>query len=133
MESRITPFLMFTGQAEEAMNLYASVFPDAEIEQIQRYGEGEDGAEGTVMRAVFRLQNQRFVCIDSPPVHAFGFTPSISMFVECPSAEEVDRICARLSDGGSVMMPLGEYPFSNRFAWISDHFGVSWQLSLALD
>ena len=133
MESRVTPFLMFTGQAEEAMTLYASVFPDAEIEQIQRYGASEDGVEGTVMRAVFRLQNQRFMCIDSPAVHAFGFTPSVSMFVECPNAEEVDRVYARLSDGGSVMMPLSEYPFSNRFAWISDRFGVSWQLSLALD
>ncbi len=133
MESRITPFLMFIGRAEEAMNLYASVFPDAEIEKIQRYGAGDGGVEGTVMRAVFRLQNQRFMCIDSPDVHGFSFTPSISMFVECPSAEEVDRIYAVLSDGGSVMMPLGEYPFSGRFAWISDRFGVSWQLSLALD
>jgi len=133
VESRITPFLMFTGQAEEAMNFYTSVFPDAEIEKIQRYGAGEGGAEGTVMRAVFRLQNQRFMCIDSPPMHDFGFTPSFSILVECPSVEEVDRIYALLSDGGSVMMPLSEYPFSDRFAWIGDRFGVSWQLSVALD
>ena len=133
MESRVTPFLMFTGQAEEAMNLYASVFPDAQIEKIERYGAGEGGAEGTVMRAVLRLQNQRIMCIDSPPVHEFGFTPSFSLFVECPNAEEIDRIFAILSDGGSVMMPLGEYPFSGRFAWISDRFGVSWQMSLPLD
>ncbi len=130
---RVTPFLMFTGNAEQAMQLYTSVFPDSEIESIERYAPGEPGAEGTVKTASFRLGNQRVRCIDSPPVHDFGFTPSFSIFVDFQSAEDVDQAFAKLSDGGQVMMPLDAYPFSSRFAWCSDRFGVSWQLNLAGD
>lgn len=130
MSSTITPFLMFTGQAEEAMRLYTSVFPDSEVEEIQYHKAGDSGVEGTVKRGSFRLNNQRFICFDSPPVHDFTFTPSISMFVDFGSADEVDTAFHRLSEGGSVFMPLGTYPFSERFGWINDRFGVSWQLSL---
>ncbi len=126
----ITPFLMFTGQAEAAMNLYASIFPDAEIEQIERNPAGEGEAQGTITRALFRLQNQRFMCIDSPDVHAFSFTPAISLFVDFDSVAELERAFEQLAEDGQVLMPLDAYPFSSRFAWINDRFGVSWQLNL---
>lgn len=131
MPVRITPFLMFAGNAEAAMQLYTSVFGDAEIETIERYGAGEDGPEGTLKGAVLRLSGQRLRFFDSPVEHGFGFTPAISFFVDFGSEEELNRAFASLSDGGAVLMPLGAYPFSPRFAWVNDRFGVSWQLNLA--
>ena len=126
---RITPFLMFEGQAEEAMNFYVSLFDRAEIRNIIRYGPEGPGDEGTVMLDTFSLDGQEFMCIDSNVQHAFTFTPAISLYVTCDSPEEVDRLFAALSDGGEVMMPLDAYPFSERFAWVADRFGVSWQLT----
>lgn len=127
---QISTFLMFTGQAEAAIALYMSVFANSQILSLTRYGSGEDGTEGTVKLATFSLNGQEFMAIDSNPVHAFTFTPSISLFVKCADEAEIDRVYAALSDGGGVMMPLGAYPFARKFAWIADRFGVSWQLSL---
>ena len=70
-------------------------------------------------------------CIDSPIKHAFGFTPSISLFVECEDKTELDQAFAALSDGGAVLMPPGNYGFSVKFAWLNDRFGVSWQFNWA--
>jgi predicted 3-demethylubiquinone-9 3-methyltransferase (glyoxalase superfamily) len=132
MAERITTFLMFQdGCAEQAMKFYVSLFPDSAIDRIERYGAEGPGPEGTVVRADFTLNGRQLICIDSPVRHAFGFTPSVSLFVDCASEEEIDRLFAALSDGGEVMMPLGEYPFAARYAWIADRFGVSWQLSRA--
>ncbi len=131
MSTKVTTFLMFEGQAEEAMTLYVSLFPNSSITEIQRYGAEGPGAEGSVMRAVFSLSGREFFCIDSPAKHGFGFTPAISLFVDCDTEAEVDRLFAGLSEGGQVMMPLSAYPFSPKFAWCSDRFGVSWQLSLS--
>jgi predicted 3-demethylubiquinone-9 3-methyltransferase (glyoxalase superfamily) len=125
----LTPFLMFTGQAEEAMNFYVSAFPDAEIIDVDRYGPEEPDREGTVRTASFRIADQTLLCIDSPDVHAFGFTPSVSFFFDCPDEASLDALFDRLSDQGQVMMPPGQYPFAQRYAWVSDRFGVSWQLS----
>lgn len=130
MPPRITPFLMFEGKAEEAMRYYTSVFPGSEIERIERYDADEPGAAGMVKQAIFRLNDQRFMCIDSPVHHAFTFTAAMSLFVDCQTEAEVDRIFALLSDGGAILMPIGSYPFSQRFVWLTDRFGVSWQLNL---
>jgi predicted 3-demethylubiquinone-9 3-methyltransferase (glyoxalase superfamily) len=127
---KFTTFLMFIGQAEAAMKLYTSLFKQSEILTITRYGSGEGGAEGTVQHATFTLNGQEFMCIDSSDVHAFTFTPSISLYVRCESEEEIDRVFAALSAGGQILMPLDQYPFSPKFGWLSDRFGVSWQLSL---
>ncbi len=127
----LTPFLMFTGRAEEAMRFYVSVFPDAEVVDLERYGPDDAGAEGNVRRATFQIAGQSFLCIDSPAVHDFGFTPSVSFFLDCPSEGDLDALFDRLSEGGSVLMPAGEYPFARRFAWLNDRFGVSWQLNVA--
>lgn len=131
--SKVTPFLMFTGRAEEALAFYAGLFDDAAYEVIERYGPEGPGAEGSVMHARLRIGDQAFMAFDSPPVHAFDFTPSLSLFVSCESEDEIDRLFAGLSEGGVVMMPLStEYGFSAKYAWLSDRFGVSWQLSLGL-
>jgi len=128
---KITTFLMFTGNAEEAMDFYMSLFAGSQILEITRYGPGEAGAEGSVMHATFLLNGQEFMCIDSNVEHAFTFTPAISLYVNCKTEAEIDRLFERLTQAGQVLMPLEQYPFSQKFAWVSDRFGVSWQLNLA--
>lgn len=129
--TQITPMLMFVGDAEEAMNLYVSLFPDAEVLDVDRYGPGEPGAEGSIKRATFRLGTQQLLCIDSPVPHDFTFTPSFSLFVECESEQQLDTWFYKLGNDGAVMMPPGDYGFSKKFTWLADRFGVSWQLNLA--
>jgi predicted 3-demethylubiquinone-9 3-methyltransferase (glyoxalase superfamily) len=121
---------MFEGKAEEAINFYVSLFPGSALLEIARYGPGGPGAEGSVMRATFAVAGQQIMCIDSPIKHAFTFTPAISLFVTCDSEEEFRRLAAALSKGGSELMPPGDYGFSRLFAWVSDRYGVSWQLNL---
>lgn len=130
---KFTTFLMFTGQAEAAMKLYTSLFKQSAIVNITRYGANDLGAEGTVQHATFTLNGQEFMAIDSNAVHAFTFTPSISLYVRCEDEAEIDRVFAALSAGGQILMPLDQYPFSKKFGWLADRFGVSWQLSLASD
>lgn len=128
--TQVTPFLMFEGNAEEAMNFYVSLFPNSHVISISRYGPGQVGKEGTVVRALFSLSGQSVMCIDSPMKHNFTFTPSMSMFVDCANEAQLDELFEKLSTGGNVMMPVDNYGFSLRFAWVSDRFGVSWQLNL---
>lgn len=128
---KITTFLMFEGAAEEAMTFYLSLFDDAEVLHIQRYGPGEQGAEGTVQHAAFTLAGQQFMCIDGGTEHAFTFTPSVSLFVQCESDDEITRLYTTLAEGGEPLMPLGSYGFSQQFGWVNDRYGVSWQLTLA--
>ncbi|WP_439575564.1 VOC family protein [Phreatobacter sp.] len=121
---------MFEGAAEAAMTFYVSVFPDAALVAVDRYGPAEAGPEGSVKTARFTIAGREIMCIDSPAKHAFGFTPSMSLFVDCEAQDEIERLAAALGEGGSVMMPLGNYGFSRQFAWVQDRFGVSWQLNL---
>ncbi|WP_064713511.1 VOC family protein [Rhizobium bangladeshense] len=128
---RLTPFLMFQGgKAEQAMQFYASIFPKAQITALERYGPGATGPEGTVMRAQIEIAGQAVMCVDSPINHAFDFTPSFSFFVDCDDEDELDRLSSALSENGVTLMPLGDYGFSRKFAWVNDQFGVSWQLNL---
>lgn len=131
MAHTATPFLMFQGEAEEALHLYASLFPRSDVIELARYGPDGPGPEGTVHRAIVQIAGQRFMVIDAPTEHAFSFTPSWSIFVDCETAEEQADAFARLSDGGHVLMPLDDYGFSRCFGWVADRFGVSWQLDLA--
>ena len=119
------------GRAEEAINFYVSAFENSEIVDFERYGPGEDEPEGTVKRATFSLGGQEIMAMDSSGQHAFTFTPAMSIFVECESEQELDHLYATLSDGGTVLMPVQAYPFSARFGWLADKFGVSWQLNLS--
>lgn len=118
------------GRAEEAMNYYISLFKNSKVLQINRYEAGEEGEKGTVKHAVFSLNGQEFMTMDSNREHPFTFTPSISLFVQCETEEEIDELFKKLSDSGEVLMPLDEYPFSEKFGWVEDKFGVSWQLNL---
>lgn len=123
---------MFEGKAEEAMTLYTSLFDDSEIVSITKYGSDGPGgpeAEGTVQNAVFSLKGQRYLAFDSYIEHDFSFTPSISLFVECESEEELETLFKNLNEGGEVLMPLDNYGFSTKYGWVNDRFGVSWQLN----
>jgi predicted 3-demethylubiquinone-9 3-methyltransferase (glyoxalase superfamily) len=126
----VRPFLMFQGSAQAAMDFYVSLFVGAEIIDVVRYGPGEPGAEGSVKTASFSIAGQTVMCIDSPVRHDFSFTPAFSLFVDCSSEDEINRIASALSQSGAVLMPLADYGFSRRFAWITDRYGVSWQLNL---
>lgn len=128
MAQQVRTHLMFEGTAEEAINFYVSLFENSEIRDVKRYEEG--GNEGKVVFAGFRLNEHEFTCADSPIQHDFGFTPAISIFVDCESLEELQRVHSSLSEGGEVLMPLDNYGFSKKFAWVNDRYGVSWQLNL---
>lgn len=130
MARSLIPQLMFDGDAEAAMALYVSLFPDSRIDEVTRYGAEGPGREGSVMRARFTVAGQALACIDSPVKHAFGFTPALSLFVECQDEAEIERVFAALLEGGNELMPLGDYGFSRRFGWLNDRYGVSWQLNL---
>jgi predicted 3-demethylubiquinone-9 3-methyltransferase (glyoxalase superfamily) len=127
----LTPFLMFIGRAEEAMNFYVDTFPDAEILSLDHAGPDDPSGEGTVRGATFRIANQTLRCIDSPDVHGFGFTPAVSFFYDCDDEDQFTAIFDKLSVDGSILMPPDAYPFAKRFAWLNDRFGLSWQLSVA--
>jgi predicted 3-demethylubiquinone-9 3-methyltransferase (glyoxalase superfamily) len=130
MPRSVVTQLMFEGKAEEAMTFYVSLFGGS-VTAVEKYGPGGHGKEGSVMRAEFTVGGHRLACIDSPVPHAFTFTPSASLFVECADEGELDRAFAALAEGGAVLMPPGNYGFSQKFVWLSDRFGVSWQLNLA--
>lgn len=125
---KIKSCLWYDHQAEEATNFYVSIFKDAEVLRVDRYGENTPGEPGTVMSTSFRIANQEFMTINGGP--HFTFTPAVSYFVTSQDEADVNRIWTALSDGGSVLMPLGEHPFSAKFGWTNDKYGVSWQVSV---
>jgi predicted 3-demethylubiquinone-9 3-methyltransferase (glyoxalase superfamily) len=119
MIRNVSTYLLFTGEAAEALALYMDVFPQSE----------SSVRDGPVYMADWRLAGHDVMLVDSPPVHDFTFTPSMSLFVDFEDAAALDAAFAKLSDGGSVMMPVDNYGFSQRFGWVADRFGVSWQLN----
>ncbi len=128
----MTPFLMFQGgKGEEALDFYVATIPDSHVVAIERFGAGDPGPEGTIKRAHVVIAGQAVMAHDSFVTHGFDFTPSFSFFVNCGDEEEFDRLTAALSEGGQVLMPPGNYGWSRKFGWISDRFGVSWQVELA--
>ena len=116
MQKKITTFLTFDGQAEEAIEFYTSTFPDSKILSTSRYGAGGPGPEGSLMSATFELAGQEFVALNGGP--SFTFSQGISLFVDCETQDEVDELWERLTDGGEPG-PCG---------WLTDRFGVSWQI-----
>ncbi|KAA6453335.1 VOC family protein [Bacillus swezeyi] len=126
--TKITPFLMFQGHAEKAMNTYISLIEDSERRVWFAMGQMN---KGSVKHGVFSLNRQEFMCIDSPVEHDFTFTPSFSMFLTCDTEAEINRFYQELARGREVLMPLGDYGFSQKFGWIVDQFGVSWQIDLS--
>lgn len=131
MTQTFTPFLTFQGgKAEAAMTFYCSVFPNSEIKRVNRYAAGMPGPEGTVVMAEFSLNGRSFLASDSPVKHDWDFTPAVSVFVTCTSAEELDATFNALAEGGQVYMPIDNYGPLQRFGWVGDKFGVTWQLNL---
>lgn len=128
--TKVHPFLMFEGKAEEAMNFYVSLFPLSAVTGVVRYGPGGAAPEGSIQKATFTVAGQTVLCTDSPVKHAFTFTPAFSFFVTCGSEDELRRFTAALSEQGATFMPLDNYGFSRMFAWVQDRYGVSWQLNL---
>jgi predicted 3-demethylubiquinone-9 3-methyltransferase (glyoxalase superfamily) len=113
---KITPFLWFDGNAEEAMNLYVSVFKNSKVVSVTRYGEAGPGPKGTVMSATFQLEGQQFYALNGGP--QYKFTPAISLFVSCETQQEVDELWNKLSAGGH----------KDRCGWLQDKYGLSWQI-----
>ncbi|MBT8232094.1 MAG: VOC family protein [Bacteroidia bacterium] len=131
IKGEIATFLMFQKEdAEQAMNFYIGLFDNSEIVNIKRWGKEGSGKEGTIMHAIFRLNGKLFMCSDSPPIHAWGFTPAVSNFVECVDENQLEQLFTKLSENGKVMMPIDNYGFSQKFGFVEDQFGVSWQLNL---
>jgi predicted 3-demethylubiquinone-9 3-methyltransferase (glyoxalase superfamily) len=130
---KISPFLWFDTQALDAANFYASVFKNARVKTSNRYSdEGAAGAgmqQGSIMAVVFELEGQEFTALNGGPV--FKISPSISFMVNCRTEEKINNLWYKLSEGGKVLMELNKYPFSERYGWIEDKFGVSWQLILS--
>ena len=126
---KIVPFLWFDGKAGEAANFYASIFKNSKIDRITRYGEAGPGPKGTVMSVIFQLEGQEFYALNGGP--QFTFSPAISFFFNCETQEEINDLWNKLSESGTVLMELEKYPFSEKFGWVEDKFGVSWQLNLA--
>jgi predicted 3-demethylubiquinone-9 3-methyltransferase (glyoxalase superfamily) len=116
MSQRITPFLWFDSNAEEAANFYVSVFPNSEITEVSRYGEAGPRAAGSVMVVSFRLDGQEFLALNGGPV--FTFTEAVSFSIACANQKEVDYYWDKLADGGEPG-PCG---------WLKDKFGLSWQV-----
>lgn len=119
-----TTFLMFQGQANEAIQQYQQWFPELQVESLTYMENSQQ-----VAMAVLHLKGLKIMVNDSVIQHNFTFTPSTSIFVECESVEEIDSLVAQILEGGQALMPLDNYGFSKKFAWIQDRFGVSWQLT----
>jgi predicted 3-demethylubiquinone-9 3-methyltransferase (glyoxalase superfamily) len=118
-----------SGKAQAALDLYASVFPGFKVMSMDKYGPGH-ATPGLIKIAKVDFHGHLMKIIDSPVPHKFDFTPSISLLVDFDEAADLDRTFNRLANGGDVKMPLGDYGFSARFGWLTDLFGVSWQLNL---
>jgi predicted 3-demethylubiquinone-9 3-methyltransferase (glyoxalase superfamily) len=113
---KITPFLWFDGNAEEAVNFYISIFKNSKMGKISRYGDAGPGPKGSVMSLTFQIEGQEFFALNGGP--QFKFTPAISFFVNCETQQEVDDLWEKLSAGGRT----------DRCGWLQDKFGLSWQI-----
>ncbi|MFT9816894.1 VOC family protein [Lysinibacillus sp. NPDC056185] len=119
-----TTFLMFQGQANEAIQQYQQWFSELQVESLTYMENSQQ-----IAMAVLYLKGLKMMVNDSVIQHNFTFTPSTSIFMECESEEEIDSLVAQILEGGQALMPLNNYGFSKKFAWIQDRFGVSWQLT----
>jgi len=115
-KQKITPFLWFDSSAEEAANLYVSVFKNSKVTSVSRYGEAGPGPKGSAMSVTFQLDGQEFMARNGGPL--FKFTEAISFFVNCETQDEIDRLWSKLGDGGEP----------GQCGWLRDKFGLSWQI-----
>jgi predicted 3-demethylubiquinone-9 3-methyltransferase (glyoxalase superfamily) len=113
---KITPFLWFDNQAEEAMNFYVSIFKNSKVLGVTRYGDAGPGPKGSVMTAAFELDGQKFTALNGGP--HFKFTEAVSFVVNCTTQEEVDYFWKKLAQGGQ----------ESQCGWLKDKYGLSWQV-----
>jgi predicted 3-demethylubiquinone-9 3-methyltransferase (glyoxalase superfamily) len=113
---KITPFLWFDGQAEEAAKFYCSLFPRSRITEVRRYGEAGPGRKGSVMTVSFQLAGQEFTALNGGP--EYQFTPAVSFYISCKTQREIDRLWEKLLRGGQPQ----------QCGWITDRFGLTWQV-----
>jgi predicted 3-demethylubiquinone-9 3-methyltransferase (glyoxalase superfamily) len=131
---KITPCLWFDTHAEEAMNRLTTTFQNSKITTLQRYPEmpidvpSQQNMAGKVLTGIFELDGYQFMCLDGGPM--FKFTPAVSFFVNCETEAELDKIWGVLSEDATTLMPLQAYPFSEKFGWLQDKYGVAWQVNL---
>jgi two-component system sensor histidine kinase QseC len=114
---KISPCLWFDGQAEEAVQLYVSIFPNAKINEITRWGDTGPGKKGSVLTVTFTIEGQDFMALNGGP--EYKFTPAISLMVSCRTQEEVDTLWSKLTAQGGEEVQCG---------WVTDKYGVSWQV-----
>ncbi|MFJ7649476.1 VOC family protein [Lysinibacillus sp. NPDC097279] len=119
-----TTFLMFQGQAHNALEQYKQWFPELSVESLTYVENTQQIAMAEIV-----LKGMKIKLNDSPIKHNFSFTPAISIFLECETQEEIKSLTEQILDGGQALMPLDNYGFSKQFSWIQDRFGVSWQLT----
>lgn len=128
---KIIPHLWFNDEAEEAAEFYTTLFERSNIGSVSRYSEeGKEihGQEaGSVMTVDFNLAGQSFIALNGGP--HFNFTPAISFYVTCETEEEVNRLWIKLSEGGMALMPLDKYDWSEKYGWVKDRYGLTWQIS----
>ncbi|TCT02611.1 VOC family protein [Aquabacter spiritensis] len=117
IRQKITPFLWFDGNAEEAVDFYVAAFPDSRILKVGRYGKAGPGPEGSVMTIAFELAGQTFGAINGGP--HFKFTGAVSLFVDCETQAEIDRLWTTLGEGGE----------GHDCGWLTDRFGLTWQIN----
>lgn len=126
----ITPTLWFDQDAEDAAAFYVSVFEESTLGDVTKYTGASAAASGqepgSTMTVSFELEGYAFVALNGGP--QFAFTPAISFIVNCPTTDAVDHLWAVLSEDGRTLMPLDDYPFSDRYGWLEGRYGVSWQL-----
>ena len=128
MAMSVSTHLMFQGSMDEAINLYRSVFPEFVVQSQELHDSGE--LKGKVRLAHVKFAGHDLIFYDSPPVHNFTFTPSMSLFVEFDNPDQLKQAFETLSENGQVFMPLEAYDFSPLYGFFKDRYGVSWQLSL---
>ncbi|KYQ94892.1 hypothetical protein AWY96_15960 [Serratia plymuthica] len=127
--SQVATFILFQGNARQAIDLYSGLFSSFKVQQLLHYDETPDG-QRRIKQASIDFDRQHLVFSDSPVSHDFSFTPAVSLHVNLATEAELERVFARLAEGGEVLMPLDDYGFSARFGWLNDRFGLSWQLNV---
>jgi predicted 3-demethylubiquinone-9 3-methyltransferase (glyoxalase superfamily) len=139
---KLTLFLAFRGDAEDAVEFYTSLFKDSEMVQIVRARPEDPGwVDGTLQHAIFTLAGQQFMCVNIPPPdnhlykiapwHEFNFNPGMTIYVHANTEDEFDRLYEALSEKGEIYLPAASYGFSPKFAWLNDRYGISWRINLS--
>ncbi|MGX7244190.1 VOC family protein [Enterococcus quebecensis] len=127
--TKFSPCLWFDGKVEEAAEFYVDAFEQSKINAIDYYVDSEHQPKGSVLTITTTLAGQEVILLNGGP--EFNFTPAISLFVECETETQINKLWETLSHNGKVLMEFGSYPFGEKYGWLEDQYGVSWQLILS--